>query len=371
MNLANAGNQAGALLNLNGTGGTLTVTGMSNLNIGTAGGETAGLVFNTVTFDSDLATAGIQAVNAGAFTIGTSGARVQGDGLSLTNVSGALTFTDIDIANNGGTGLLVANSKANNFLLTTLDGSVDTTNGTAVNLDPLIVNMTLASVAATSGAYGILLDQVEGSFTVTGVVNVTGATTAGIAVQDNTAQATPLVASFNGAVSINNTSGAGLSFTNNTGATIGFAGGGTGVDVVTTSGAGLTASGGGTIRFAGAGNSIATTTGQIANFDGVTAAAGGINFASLGSSGTVAPTPRSDLTISMAAPSAAALYRSRAPAARRATAFSSAAVPARQLASAPPRSTRPVTKALRSTAPATARSVSRASRSTTLPATAS
>lgn len=286
LTLANVGNQAGALLNLDGTGGTLTVTGMSNLTIDTAGGETAGLVFDTVTFDSDLATAGIQAVNAGALTIGTTGARVQGDGLSLTNVSGALTFSDLDIANNGGTGLLVANSKANSFLLTTLDGSTDTTGGTAVNLDPLTVNMTLASVVASGGAYGILLDQVLGSFTVTGAVNVTGATTAGIAIQDNTA----LTAAFNGAVSINNTSGAGLSFTNNTGATISFAGGGSGVDLVTTSGAGLVASGGGTINFAGAGNSIQTATGQVANLDGVTAGASGISFGSLANSGVVAGT---------------------------------------------------------------------------------
>ncbi|AQR73718.1 right-handed parallel beta-helix repeat-containing protein [Sphingomonas sp. LM7] len=288
LTLRNVGNNAGALLTLNGTGGTLTLTGMSNFAIDTSGGETAGLIFNTVTFDSDLATAGIQAVNAGAFTIGTSGARVQGGGLSLTNVSGALTFTDIDIANNGGTGLLVANSKANNFLLTTLDGSVDTTNGTAVNLDPLVVNMTLAGITASGGAWGVLLDQVEGSFTVNGAVNVTGATTAGIAIQDNTAQATPLAANFNGAVTINNTTGAGLSLTNNTGATIVFAGGGTGVDVVTTSGAGLVASGGGTINFAGSGNSIQTATGQVLGLANVTAAAGGIAFGSLASTGTVA-----------------------------------------------------------------------------------
>ncbi len=290
LTLANAGSQPGALLNLNGTGGTLTLTGMSNLSIDTAGGETAGLVFNTVTFDSDLATAGIQAVNAGALTIGTTSARVQGDGLSLTNVSGALTFSDLNIANNGGTGLLVANSKANSFLLTTLDGSTDTTGGTAVNLDPLTVNITLASVSATNGAYGILLDQVDGSFTVTGGVTLTGATTAGIAIQDNTAQTDALDATFNGSVSINNTSGSGLSFTNNAGATISFAGGGTGVDVVTTSGAGLVASGGGTLNIAGSGNSILTATGQIANFNGVTAGTSGINFASLRDTGVVANT---------------------------------------------------------------------------------
>lgn len=283
--LANAGNQAGALLNLNGTGGTLTVTGMSNLAIGTAGGETAGLMFNTVTFDSDLATAGIQAVNAGAFTIGTAGARVQGDGLSLTNVSGALTFSDLDIANNGGTGLLVANSKANSFLLTTLDGAIDTVGGTAINLDPLGVNITLSSVTAAGGAYGILLDQVEGDFTVTGAVNVSGATTAGIAIQDNTAQVDALAATFNGAVTINNTSGAGLLLNNNAGATISFAGGGSGVDVTTTSGTALSALAGGTISFAGSGNSLASGTGTALTLDGVTLGAAGVNFAGVTANG--------------------------------------------------------------------------------------
>ena len=285
LSLANAGNQTGALLNFNGTGGTLTVTGMSNLNIGTAGGETAGLVFNTVTFDSDVATGGIQTVNAGALTIGTAGARVQGDGLSLINVSGALTFSDLDIANTGGTGLLVANSKANSFLLTTLDGSVDTTGGTAVNLDPLTVNMTLASVNASGGAYGILLDQVEGSFTVTGAVNVNNAGTAGIAIQDNTAQTDALDAIFSGAVTINNTSGVGLSLTNNAGATIAFAGGGTGVDVVTTSGAALTASGGGTLSVVGSGNSLTSSTGTALTLNGVTVAASGIRFGNVSANG--------------------------------------------------------------------------------------
>ncbi|MBO9622562.1 MAG: hypothetical protein J7500_07600 [Sphingomonas sp.] len=285
--LANAGNQPGALLNLNGTGGTLTLTGMSGLTIGTAGGETAGLVFNTVTFDSNTATAGIQTVNAGALTIGTAGARVQGDGLSLTNVSGALTFSDLDIANTGGTGLLVANSKANGFLLTTLDGSVDTTGGTAINLDPLSVNITASSVTSSGGAYGILLDQVEGSFTVTGAVTVTNASTAGIAIQDNTGQIDPLDATFNGVVTINTTTGAGLSFTNNGGATISFLGGG--LNVNTASGAGLVASTGGTISFAGSGNAIQTGTGRIVDLDGVTAGASGINFATLGGSTSTAP----------------------------------------------------------------------------------
>ncbi|MDT8758567.1 hypothetical protein MZO42_07645 [Sphingomonas psychrotolerans] len=285
LTLGNGGGAAGPLLNLNGSGGAFTVTGMSGLTIDTSGGENGGLIFNTITFDSNLASAGIQAVNAGAFTIGTSGARVQGDGLSLTNVSGALTFTDIDIANNGGTGLLVANSKANNFLLTTLDGSVDTTNGTAVNLDPLTVNITLASLAASGGAYGLLLDQVEGSFTVNGAVNVANAGTAGVAIRNNAS----LTASFNGAVTVNNSVGTGLSLANNAGATIVFAGAGSGTDVTTTSGSGVVVSGGGTISFGGTGNSIQTATGQVLSLDGIVAGSG-IAFASLTSTGAVGGT---------------------------------------------------------------------------------
>ncbi len=217
-------------------------------------------------------------------TIGTAGARVQGDGLSLTNVSGSLTFSDLDIANTGGTGLLVANSKANSFLLTTLDGSYDTTFGTAINLDPLKVEMTVSSISATNGAYGIQLDQVEGFFTVTGAVNVTNATIAGIAVENNTGQTDALDATFNGAVTINNTVGAGLSLTNNAGATIIFAGGGTGVDVVTTGGAALNASGG-TLSIAGSGNSLTSGTGQTMTLSGLTVGAPGINFNSVTANG--------------------------------------------------------------------------------------
>ncbi|HVJ03768.1 MAG TPA: hypothetical protein VM662_16435 [Sphingomonas sp.] len=273
--LANAGNQPGALLNLNGTGGTLTLTGMSGLTIGTGGGETAGLVFNTVTFDSDISTAAIDEVDAGALILGTTGARIQGDGLSLTNVSGALTFSDLDIANSGGTGLLVANSKANDFLLTTLDGSFDTTGGTAVNLDPLTANVTASNVTASGGAYGILLDQVEGSFTVTGAVTITNASIAGIAIQDNTGQTDALDAAFNGAVNINNTTGAGLSFTNNTGATIAFTGGGL---AVTTSGSSLIANGGGTLTITGSGNAIGN--GAI-SLNGINVGSAGIDLASV------------------------------------------------------------------------------------------
>ncbi|RSU75665.1 S-layer family protein [Sphingomonas koreensis] len=272
---ANGGN----ILHLDGTGaGTFTLTQLANLTVNHST-ETGGFLFSDVTFDSDTLTAGLQAVNAGALTLGTTGARITGDGLSLTNVTGTLNFSDLNIANNGGTGLIVANSKVNNFTLGTTGGAIDTTNGTAINLDPLSINMVLNSVSATGGAYGILLDQVLGNFTVTGAVNVSGVTGAGISVRDNTA----LGVLFQGAVAINNTAGAGVLLTNNAGATVNFTGG---LGIVTTTGTGFASTGGGTISVTGSGNTI--TTGNAAGFilSGITVAADGVTFDQI----TAAPT---------------------------------------------------------------------------------
>ena len=264
---ANGGN----ILNLDGTGaGSFTLTQLANLNVMHTT-ETGGFVISDVVFDSDTLAAGLQAVNAGALTLGTTGARITGDGLSLTNVTGTLNFSDLNIANTGGTGLIVANSKTNNFTLGTTGGAIDTTNGTAINLDPLTINMVLNSVNASGGAYGILLDQLLGSFTVTGAVNVNGATNTAIAVRDNTA----LGVQFQGAVAINNTTGAGVSLTNNSGATVDFT---SGLGITTTTGTGFAASGGGTISVSGSGNTITTGDAGALVLNGVTVAAGGVTF---------------------------------------------------------------------------------------------
>ncbi|MBL4802108.1 MAG: hypothetical protein JKY45_09450, partial [Emcibacter sp.] len=78
-----------------------------------------------------------------------------------------------DIANNNGTGLLVQNSKTNSFTLNvdsggTANATVDTTNGTALDLDPLTVNLVFASVNANGGTKGINLESVDGSLTING-----------------------------------------------------------------------------------------------------------------------------------------------------------------------------------------------------------
>ncbi len=278
---ANGGN----ILNLDGSGtGSFIVTQLSNLTVNHTT-ETGGFVFNDLTFDSDTVTAGIQAVSAGNLTLGTTGSRITGDGLSLTNVVGTLNFGDLNIANNAGTGLIVANSKANNFVLGTTGGAIDTTNGTAINLDPLTIHMVLGSVRSTAGAYGILLDQVEGDFTVTGGVSVTGATNTSIAIRNNTAQTDPLDVHFQGGTILDSalTTGAGVSLTNNSGATVEFTGS---LGIYTSTGAGLTTSGGGTISVTGAFNGIYTGNAAALSLNGGTIGSGGLNFAQI----TAAPT---------------------------------------------------------------------------------
>ncbi|WHU04196.1 right-handed parallel beta-helix repeat-containing protein [Sphingomonas sp. NIBR02145] len=271
---ANGGN----ILNLDGSGtGTFTVTELANLNV-VHTTETGGFIFNDLTFDSNTVAAGLQAVSAGALTLGTTASRITGDGLSLTNVTGTLNFTDLNIANNAGTGLTVANSKANDFLLGTTGGAIDTTNGTAINLDPLKINMVLGSVGSTGGAYGILLDQVEGSFTVTGAVNISGATNTAIAIRDNTGQTDPMHALFQGAVTVNNTTGAGVALTNNTGATIDFTGG---LGITTTTGRGFFATGGGTLSITGTGNTITTGDATALALGNVTVANAGVSFSNI------------------------------------------------------------------------------------------
>ncbi|MFS2108851.1 hypothetical protein ACCC88_04125 [Sphingomonas sp. Sphisp140] len=278
---ANGGN----ILNLDGSGaGTFVVSQLSNLTVNHTT-ETGGFVFNDLTFDSDTVAAGLQALSAGALTLGTTASRITGTGLSLTNVTGTLNFTDLNIANNAGTGLIVANSKANNFTLGTTGGAIDTTNGTAINLDPLTIHMVLGSVRSTGGAYGILLDQVEGNFTVTGSVSVIGATNTSIAIRNNTAQTDPLDVHFQGGTILDSalTTGAGVSLTNNTGATVEFTGS---LGIYTATGAGLTSSGGGTISVTGAFNGIYTGNAPALSLSGGTIGTGGLNFAQI----TAAPT---------------------------------------------------------------------------------
>jgi hypothetical protein len=309
-------------LSINGTGGTTSITRFEGLTVEGGAGTGSGIAVTDATFDSDTATAGFQSVAGGNTTIGTSGARVNGNGLAFTNVLGLLDYGAIAIANDGGTGLSVLNPKSNDFTLNNTGGAVDTTNGTAISLDPLTVDMTFASVNATGGLSGIIFDDVAGSFTVTGATTITGTTGYGI-------NATPgNTGTFNfNTVTIDNTGSTGsgaridsgtvavagtTSIQTNIGVGLAQTGGAiamTGATTIqTASGIGVTQTGG-TMNIAGV-LSIATGTGQgiVTNGGTITATNPANTLSSTGAAAAALSNNTANLVFASTSSSASPLY---------------------------------------------------------------
>ncbi|WP_179301058.1 MULTISPECIES: S-layer family protein [unclassified Mesorhizobium] len=262
--------------NIGPTSNSIAVRSFSGNTV--TGGTGGGIAFNNVTFDS---TGAGGTVSVGTLDVGTTGARVQGNGLAFTNTSGTLDLGTFTVASNGGTGLLVDTKGANtNFTLNSSGGSVDTTNGTAFNLDPLTVNMTVGSVTASGGASGIIFDGVAGTFTVTGATSITNTTGAGIsAINANTG-----TFNFN-TVAVNNTTGGGIGWASGTLNVGGLA------NIDTTSGTGITQSGGAT-GFNG-GLTVDTTTGTAISGTG-----GAMTIAATGGAETVNSTGGQAISLS-------------------------------------------------------------------------
>ena len=161
---------AGAGVNLDGTAGAgkLNVVGLASGTISTA--ATGGFLANKVTFDSNLVTPGVQQVATNLLSIGSSTdtTQVKGDGLRLIDPTGSLSIGALNVFNDTGTGVLVDTKVGGTtFTLATTSGAVTTTNGPALNLDPLTVAMFLGTVRSdTSPTNGIILDTVIGSLTI-------------------------------------------------------------------------------------------------------------------------------------------------------------------------------------------------------------
>lgn len=173
----------GGALALDVAGSGLNSTIVQSMNGGTVvgNGTNGGVRFNRVTFDGSGADLAGSAVTGGNWTIGTVANRVQGTGLDLQAPTGNLQFGNLNIANNGGTGLAVdAKTLGTTYVLGNTGGTVDTTNGAALSLDPLTTNLSFAAVTSTNSvAEGILLDGVAGTVSL-GAVSVTNAAGSGI-----------------------------------------------------------------------------------------------------------------------------------------------------------------------------------------------
>lgn len=198
------------------TGAALNSTIVTSLNGGTVIGNNVGggVLFDRVTFDSDIATGGNQQVNAGGWIIGQgTGARVVGDGLNFLNPTGDLNYGLLNIFNSGGTGLLV-DAKLTTFTLGGAgSGTVNTSGGTALNLDPLTANLSFGNVVSNNsgaGNPGVILDGVAGSVTI-GSLTVDSSGADGLVVQNSSANVTL------GNVFISNTGDDGIHLAGNTG----------------------------------------------------------------------------------------------------------------------------------------------------------
>ncbi|MEI8380274.1 MAG: hypothetical protein WCJ09_09110 [Planctomycetota bacterium] len=256
----------GGSLALSVKGGGLNSTIIQSMNGGTViGGTGGGVLFDQVTFDaSGAALSGTQA-NAGNWTIGTPGVRVQGDGLHFNAPTGDLKYGSLDIANNSGTGLYVdTKTLGTTFSLSNTSGSVDTTSGAALFLDPLTTNLTFGTVSSTnSSSNGVTLDTLSGTLNINSLT-VTGASANGLAINNSSG----LTSTFN-TVAIDNIGADGVNLIN--GGQVNILGGtingtaGNGINSTDTS---LTASNlniGGTSTINGSGILIQSTAGILSD----------------------------------------------------------------------------------------------------------
>jgi hypothetical protein len=258
-------NTAISLNNVDGAafnGGTVTVAGTSGAGsdgIRIDGGSTAAFSFASATIN-----------NTG------------GDGIELNGANGAVTLSTVSIDNAAGHGLSIVGATNAVTVNGGAIGAVNDPGGDAVNITGGSGAVTIAAALSKSTAGHVV--EVNGH--TAGAVAFSGDITATLTASANNGilvNASGGAVAFTGqSVALNTGVNAAVSLTGNTGA-ISFApaGGGQGLDIVTTSGAGFTATGGGTVTVTGAGNTIASGTGTALNVNGTTIGAGGLTFQSI------------------------------------------------------------------------------------------
>jgi hypothetical protein len=178
-------------INLDGSGGgVLHVDSLNNVTVSKA--STGGFVADTVDFD----------VSGGNMTVGSSTtlANVAGGGVNLTNTTGSLNFSVVDIFSTG-PGLFVNAGGPNTFSISSGSTStISSTAGSALNLTGVDIGLAFDSVrSAGVHVNGIRMNNVTGSLG-TPQTNINGASSAAVFIAN-----TPAALSVSlGAVSIQN-----------------------------------------------------------------------------------------------------------------------------------------------------------------------
>jgi hypothetical protein len=318
-----AGNVRG--MNLLKTAGTLTITDLAN-NVITGPGS--GIVVDSAIFD---ATPGnpINTVSGGTTSIGSSATPMGAAGVSLTNVTGDVSFTDLDIYDSAGTGLKVSSTGALNaasgtgFRLAVGSGvgTIDSNGGPAIDVSNASINLPqlsfLRSTNSTttgvslvnafggvggttlSASSGQVADPVGGSGTAfvvdggNGDVSFGGPIFGTSGLDVSVANRTSGTVTFSGAITDNAGAGSGISLTSNTGGTISFTGT---LNLSTGANAAFTATGGGTVTTTDTSSTLTTTTGVALNVANTTIGAGGLKFKSV-TAGTAASGPTNGIVL--------------------------------------------------------------------------
>jgi Bacterial cadherin-like domain/Bacterial Ig domain/IPTL-CTERM motif len=259
--------------------GTLTITAFSN-NVVNGNSAATGLVVNNALFDA-VPGGGVNVVSGGTTSIGTGGNGVGGAGLILGNVTGSLSFTDLDIFTDNGAALQAVGG-AGGFTLAVAPAvsTLQATNGPAVDVSSTAITLPIQNVQSTnSPSSGVSLATVTGTFSAGAGSTLT--TNTGRAVQVDGSNVT-----FSYAGTITN-NGTGISLTNNTGSTISFTGA---MTMSTGANAAFTATGGGTVTSTNNTSTLTTTTGTALNVANTTIGATGLTFRSI-AAGTAASGP--------------------------------------------------------------------------------
>ncbi len=314
----------GTALDIQETGtGALTIMAFDdNVVSGTTGGS--GIVVSNAIFDS-VPGGGLDTVNANTLAIGSAGAGngVGGAGLALGNVQGDLHFSsNLNIFAEGGAGLTVSGTGAGfQFRVNSgggPTGTIEATNGAAVDASTAALDLRLTSLRSTNSAgAGVSLTNVTGTFSAPGGIpgsSITNAGTTDFLISGGTANvtyggtitddvgqlvsvsgATAGTKSFTGAISDGPTAntGSGISLTGNGGATISFSGG---LALSTGTNAAFTATGGGTLSVCDENpcnggatgalvNTLTTTTGTALNVANTMISSNNLEFQSISSNG--------------------------------------------------------------------------------------
>jgi hypothetical protein len=226
---------------------------------------------------------GITGNNFGTLTVSEVGVNNPG-GQALSLTTGTLSGSFTTVISGGGTNNVLLSGVAGTSTLGAAGNTLSGATADAIKIDGGGGSFTYLGSITNSATLAVnVTNKTGGTVTFSGDINPAAAG-AGIAVTNNTGGSV----TFSGAnKKISSAAASGVSITGNAAAaTIAFTGGG--LAIASTTGTPFTATGAGTVEVSGSGNTISVSGAapRAVNLSGITIPAGGMTFASIGSSGS-------------------------------------------------------------------------------------